>query len=375
VKKDLNTLLIHKPKLIKFVDRTFNCNKKRAKEILEYIISLDINTLFHFEAAADLFDDEMLALLGSAPKGRIQFEIGLQTTNPETLCEINRVTDLYKLKTNVEKLLQKGNIHIHLDLIAGLPLEDISSFKRSFNDVYNMKPHQLQLGFLKLLKGSKVRLEAEKHGYSYRNYAPYEIFSNRYISYEDLLILKDVEEVVERYFNSNRFPESLKLLQKNTLRNPFEVFRQLSIYCRDKGYLDRPVSYRENIAIIYKYAKTLFMDSIELEAFRQAMVFDFLSSDNSGAIPDAIRMEEDYVKVNKVHQILRNEEFIKEYLPDFIGVPVKNIIKKVFLISLTYRTGPDEIILFDYSQKDPVSDKFRDIRVTGYFSIGSQPET
>ena len=364
VKKDINYILQYRPKLIKFVDRTFNCNRKRAKEIVEFIISLKVATVFHFEAAADLFDDELLALLANAPKGRLQFEIGLQTTNADTLCEIDRVTDLCKLKSNVERLLQKGNIHIHLDLIAGLPLEDINSFKRSFNDVYNMKPHQLQLGFLKLLKGSKVRREAEKHGYIYRDYSPYEILSNSYISFEELLILKDMEEVVERYFNSNRFPESLGLLQKFKTSDAFEVYRQLSVYCRENGYLDRPVSYRENISILFQYGKTLFTTPTELEEFRQAMVFDFLSSDNSGAIPDAIRNEEDYVPVNKVHQILRNEEFIKEYLPDYISVPVKNIIKKVFLISLTHRTGPDELILFDYSQKDLVTYKFRTLRVT-----------
>lgn len=363
VKVDLEKLVSYKPKLIKFVDRTFNCNRKRAKEILEYIISLNCNTVFHFEAAADLFDQELLELLGRAPKGRVQLEIGLQTTNSQTLNEIERVTDLDKLKQNVKEILVNGNIHVHLDLIAGLPYEDIKSFKKSFNDVYEMKPQQLQLGFLKMLKGSKIRREAEKHEYSFRNYSPYEILENRYISYNDILDLKDIEEVLERYFNSGRFSKSLEILEFLYSGDFYELFRQMSVYCRENRYLDRPVSYRENIAVLFNFVKSDLFEKIDLERFRQAMVFDFLSSDSSCAIPEAIKAQHDLLPSNQTHELLKSEKFIKEYLPDTVGLSAKNILKRVFFVSLHKLTGPDEILMFDYQYKDSVNGKYRSIVV------------
>ena len=360
VKRDLNMLLEYKPRLIKFVDRTFNCNKQRAKEIFEYIISLDCNTLFHFEAAADLFDDELLEILSHAKKGLIQLEIGIQTTNSNTLKEIDRVTDIDKLSKNVNNIINNGNIHVHLDLIAGLPYEDLESFKRSFNDVYSMRPHQLQLGFLKLLKGSKVRSQAQKHGFIYRDYTPYEVLSNNYIFYEDILLLKDVEEVLERYFNSLKFTTSLEFLEKNIFSNAFELYYKLSVFCRENGYLDRPISYRENISILYQFFNSLNNDKL-LETFRQKMVFDFLSSDSSCAIPESLKSDRDMVSVNGIHQLLKNEEFIKEYLPNFDGVQTKNILKRVFFIALDQLTKEDEITMFDYTQRDLMSGKYRSV--------------
>jgi len=358
VKCDLERLISCKPKLIKFVDRTFNCNRKRAKEIIEYIISLKCNTVFHFETAADLFDQELLELLGRAPKGRIQLEIGLQTTNLQTLNEIERITDLDRLKENVGKILENENIHVHLDLIAGLPYEDIKSFKKSFNDVYAMRPHQLQLGFLKMLKGSKIRMEAQKHGYKFRDYSPYEILENNYISYMDILCLKDMEEVFERYFNTGRFSKSLEMLEPLYSGDFYELFRELAVYCRKNRYLDRPVSYRENISVLFDFVKSYFFEKIDLEKFRQAMVFDFLSSDSSCAIPEIIKAQQDLLSGNLTHELLKSEDFVKEYLPDAIGISAKNILKRVFFVSLHKLTGPGKILMFDYQRKDPVHGKY-----------------
>ncbi|MHB8063644.1 MAG: B12-binding domain-containing radical SAM protein [Ruminiclostridium sp.] len=364
VKRDLNGLLMYKPKLIKFVDRTFNCNKQRAKEIFKYILTLECNTLFHFEAAADLFDDELLELLSHARKGLIQLEIGIQTINTNALEEINRVTDLDKLFKNVCNILNNGNIHVHVDLIAGLPLEDLKSFKKSFNSVYNMRPHKLQLGFLKLLKGSKVRIEARKHGFAFRNYAPYEVLSNNYVSYEDILLLKDVEEVLERYFNSARFENSLKFIEEGLCSHAFELYHKLSVFCRESGYLDRPISYRENISILYSFFKNINTSEKYLEMFRQRMIFDFLSSDSSCAIPECLKREGDMLSVKNIHLLLKDEEFIKAYLPEFNGIQTKNILKSVFFIVLRDFTKAGEIIMFDYSQKDLMSDRYRSIVIT-----------
>lgn len=361
VKQDLAVLLLYKPKLIKFVDRTFNCNKQRARAIIEHIISLDCDTVFHFEAAADLFDDEMLKILSNAQKGRIQFEIGLQTTNSNTLAEIQRVTDICRLKANVGKILGFGNMHIHLDLIAGLPYEDLESFKISFNEVYEMRPHQLQLGFLKMLKGSKIRNEAQKHGYTYKRYSPYEILGNSYISFEDILLLKDVEEVLERYFNSNRFIKSLEFIEKRLFENPFELYYKLSLFCRGNKYLDRPVSYRENILILYSFIKEAVTDIKILEKFRWHMVFDFLSSDSSCAIPDCLKDPGDIVPLSTIHQLLQDEDFIKENLPAFAGDQARNILKKVFFIHIPDAEAAQRTVLFDYTQKDSISGKFRSV--------------
>ena len=361
VKKDINTLLEYKPKLIKFVDRTFNCSRQRAKEIFRYIIGLNCSTLFHFESAADLFDDELLEILSHAKEGLIQLEIGIQTINTDTLEEIDRVTDIDKLSKNVSDILSNGNIHVHLDLIAGLPFENLESFKNSFNAVYDMKPQQLQLGFLKLLKGSKIRKEAEKHGYTYRNYAPYEVLYNNCVSYDDILSLKDVEEVVERYYNSSKFQNSMEFIKYSLFSNAFEMYSSLSLYCRKNGYLDRPISYRENIAVLYSYFEGMNAAGKYSEVFRQKMILDFLSSDSSCAIPDCLKREEDRPGTNTIHQILQSEQLIKEYLPEFDSIQAKNILKHVFFINLNKLTENDEIILFDYTKRNVLTGKYRSV--------------
>lgn len=365
VKQDLRALLLYRPKLIKFVDRTFNCSKQRAKEIIKHIISLECSTVFHFEAAADLFDNEMLDILGTAPKGRIQFEIGIQTVNAETLSEIDRVTHLDRLKANVGKLLDSGNMHIHVDLIAGLPYENLESFKKSFNEVYEMKPHQLQLGFLKMLKGSRIRNEAEKHGYIFKSYSPYEVLCNHYISFEEILLLKDVEEVLERYFNSNRFSNSLRFLEEGLFSSPFELYYRLSVFCRENEYLGRPLSYRENISTLYSFIKDHGAGDGFLEKFRQHMVFDFLSSDSSCSIPECLKSERDVVPLDTIHQLLQDQEIIKEYLPEFTGVQARNILKKVFFIKIPVITGSQRLVLFDYTHKDVIMGTFRSVIISG----------
>ena len=364
VKSDICKILEHKPRLIKFVDRTFNCHRERAKEILKFLISLNCETVFHFEVAADLFDNEMLDILRKAPKGRIQLEIGIQTINTQTLNEIDRVTDIGVLTENVKKILSTANIHVHLDLIAGLPYEDFEGFKKSFNYVYNLKPHQLQLGFLKMLKGSRIRAEYEKHGFYFRDYTPYEVLKNNYISYDEILLLKDIEETFERYYNSGRFNNSLNFMEVICFASaPFNMYEKLAHYCRERGYLDRPVSYKENIKILYDFYKNIYKDSKHLEKLRQYMVLDFLSTDSSGAIPDCLKREEDMLSPACIHPRLRDGEFIDRYLPQYKNTQAKNILKRVFFVKLNLLYPTDEVLLFDYSSKDEVSGKYRSVSV------------
>jgi radical SAM superfamily enzyme YgiQ (UPF0313 family) len=366
IKEDLNKILEYKPRLVKFVDRTFNCNKNRAKEILNYIIGLDCETTFHFEVAADLFDDEILDILSRARAGAIQLEIGIQTVNERTLEEIDRVTNLDILWKNVKRILEMGSIHVHLDLIAGLPYENLDSFINSFNSVYQLEPHQLQMGFLKLLKGSKVRREALKHGFVYRSYPPYEVLYNNYISLDDLILLKDVEEVLERYFNSGKFTETLRQIISYVYKSPFEFYYKLAYYCRENSYLNRPLSYRENILVLFDFMKQYCTDSKTLNDIRQLMLLDFLSSDSSCTIPECLKNEANLLSSESIHRLLQDENFIGKYLPDLKGMQARNILKKVYLAAFDNgNTNSKDIILFDYTHKLPVSGKYK-IHVVDY---------
>ena len=206
VKRELDYFLENRVPQVKFVDRTFNCRKSHALEIWRHIKEHDNGvTNFHFEIAADLLDEEELELIGIMRPGLIQLEIGVQSTNPRTIREIHRVMDLERLKKVVARINAGHNVHQHLDLIAGLPWEDYSSFHRSFNEVYAMEPEQLQLGFLKVLKGSFMYEQAENYGLVYRDKPPYEVLSTKWLSYDDVLKLKGIENMVEVYYNSGQF--------------------------------------------------------------------------------------------------------------------------------------------------------------------------
>ena len=210
VKKELKFFIDEKVRLVKFVDRTFNCKHDFVKEIWSFLIEQDTETTFHFEISADLLRDDEIDLLNKAPKGRIQLEVGVQTTNNQVLNNINRYVGFETLKDKVVGIAKANNVKQHLDLIAGLPGEDFASFKASFNDVHSIRPDEIQLGFLKLLKGSSMREEAEKWGIVYAPYAPYEILKSKDVSYEELLELKKVEEIVDKYYNSQKFKLIIK---------------------------------------------------------------------------------------------------------------------------------------------------------------------
>ncbi|EPY2305617.1 B12-binding domain-containing radical SAM protein [Clostridium sporogenes] len=293
VKKEIKFLVDKNVKLIKFVDRTFNCNHKFAMEVWEYIINLDTDATFHFEISADLLTKEELDILCKSKEGRIQFEVGVQTTNDEVLKNINRHVNFETIKEKVEELKKLKNIKQHLDLIAGLPGEDYSSFKNSFNDVYSIEPEEIQLGFLKLLKGSPMRLEAEKWGMIYSPYPPYEILSTEDISYEELLILKKVEGVVDKYYNSGKFNNILKYFM-GEFKKPFDFYYRLAMFCNDKGYFDRNISGPQYYKVFLEFNE------------------EFLNK-NSEFLKEIIKY--DYLKFNK-----------KQWMPEFL---IRDIDKKI----------------------------------------------
>ena len=226
VKRDLKNLIDARVSQIKFIDRTFNANKKFAKEIMEFLMENDNGyTTYHFEVTAHLLDDDMLDFLKNCKEGLFQFEIGVQSTNQKTLDAVGRRDDFEKLSYVVKKIKSFRNIHQHLDLIAGLPYEGYERFEKSFNDVFNLGIEQLQLGFLKMIKGTGMRNSAKQYGYKFKDYAPYEILFNDFITYDEILKIKDIEDILEKYYNSNNFPLSLEYIIKNYYsESPFKFF-------------------------------------------------------------------------------------------------------------------------------------------------------
>ena len=252
VKEELLILIKAKVRLVKFVDRTFNYDKKRALEIWKFILENNISSEFHFEISAHLIDEETLEFLEQVPEGVFRLEIGVQSTNPETIKAINRTTNFEVIKNVVQRIMKNGNITTHLDLIAGLPYEGYERFKESFNDVYELNPTELQLGFLKMLSGCQITKEKDLHDYEYTSYPPYEILKNKFISFEEITKLKFVEEMVDIYHNSMRYKHTLELVLEK-FETPFEMFYELSRYALEKNYFERKISAEEWMDVLARF--------------------------------------------------------------------------------------------------------------------------
>lgn len=329
VKSDLDKLINAKVKQVKFIDRTFNADKKFALEVMKYIVEKNITDInFHFEVTAHLIDDEILDFLKDIKEGLFQFEIGVQSTNEKTLKTISRITDFNKLSKVVMKINSYKNIHQHLDLIAGLPYEDYKSFKKSFNDVYNLKPEKLQLGFLKLLKGSELRNNAEKYGFKYIEKPPYEVLETNEITYEELLKLKSIEDILEKLGNENNFKNSVDYIIKNHYNNiPFEFYEDFSDYWESKQFHEISHSKKGlyKILIEFYYDKLNSKDSI----FNEILKFDYILNNKSTKLPDYImRFDVDKLNVQR-HDLLKDINFIDKYLPYYKNKTAKNIIKEI----------------------------------------------
>ena len=285
VKQELVFFLDRKVPQVKFIDRTFNVNNARTVELLQFIKENDNGiTNFHFEVAAELLTKEQIEILQSLRPGLVQLEIGVQSTNKETLSAVNRKTKLTELKRTVAAVRKNNNVHIHLDLIAGLPQEDLTSFKKSFNEVYHMNPHQLQLGFLKVLSGAPMEGMAEENGIVYQSAPPYEVLSTKWLSYDDIILLKKVEELVEVYTNSGQFVYSMMYLQ-HFAGNPFELFERLASFYGEKKYDGIKLSRNKRYEILWEFAKEkLFAEALASsiaavmsyeEVFCELLFFDY----------------------------------------------------------------------------------------------------
>ncbi|SHJ61804.1 B12-binding domain-containing radical SAM protein [Tepidibacter formicigenes] len=329
VKRELKNLIDARVKQVKFVDRTFNANKKYALDIMKFIMDNDNGyTNFHFEVTAHLIDDEMLEFLSTCKEGLFQFEIGVQSTNIDTLKEVGRVQNFERLSYVVNKVSSFKNIHQHLDLIAGLPFEDYESFRKSFNEVFDLDIEHLQLGFLKMLKGSGIRNNADKHGYVFKGYPPYEVLGNKYISYEEILKIKDIEEILEIYYNSKNFSLSIKYIIKNYYKeDSFKCFEDLAQFWEEKGYFKVSQGKNSQYKILLEYYKEKIKNNFDL--FKEILKYDYISLGRVSSVPNFFEKIEVEEFKNRCHKFLQDEENTRTYLPEFENTPAKNIIKYV----------------------------------------------
>ena len=368
VREELQFFLDHQVTQVKFVDRTFNCNRKHAMDIWQYLIEHDNGvTNFHFEIEADILSEEELALLAKARPGLFQMEIGVQTANPETLHEIRRTARLDRIEHAVAQLKRAGNIHVHLDLIAGLPFEDYESFGHSFDTVYAMEPEQLQLGFLKVLWGSYMQEKAKDYELKYLTTSPYEVLSTKWLSYGDVVRLKRVEEMVELYYNSNQFTTTLPLLEAFFAR-PFAMYQALADFYEDNGYFVTTPSR------IYRYQVLLdFILSIapgeHLAYFKEALTYDIYLRENAKSRPDFAPDLQEYKNV--ITDFYREEAENHRFLPESSQYDARQLQRMTHLEVLQYPVFSKEkmaelknglwekeesyFVLFDYASRNPLT--------------------
>ncbi|MGL4733055.1 MAG: DUF4080 domain-containing protein [Fusobacteriaceae bacterium] len=328
VKRDLGIFLQSNIKLIKFVDRTFNINRGRYMEIWDYLIkNYRKGITFHFEVNANIFDKETLELLSRVPEGYFQFEIGVQSVNWETMESINRRNLLDRLSENIRKIPK--TIHLHLDLIAGLPYETYNLFQNSFNYVYDLKPEMIQMGFLKILKGTRMEMEVEQYGYSYTDFAPFEVISNRFITFGELVKLKEIERVLDFYYNSEKFQKSLDYIIGNFYNSPFLFFQDIAEYFKEKGYMD--IGHKEQS--LYNYLLN-FYENKKFEnrgIFIEYLKFDMLKNGKVSSTPQWLQRKRDeeryntliksknYVSVREGHKFSDLESFSYNILDGTVG--------------------------------------------------------
>lgn len=357
--KELKYLIDEKVPQVKFVDRTFNCDKKRTMAIWQFLKDNDNGiTNFHFELAIEIFDEEMAKLLNSLRRGQVQVEIGVQTTNQTTLHEIDRHNDMEKIKNHVAMIQRGENIHVHLDLIAGLPYEDYASFRKSFNEVYSMRPSCLQLGFLKVLKGTKMHDKKEEYGLKYKDTPPYEVLSTKWISFDDIKKLKDIEGLLDAYYNSERNYLSLKYLEKE-FETPFDMYEEMSKFWRASKYYEVKHSMAGMLEILYEFGVKSGCDPDILE---NIMRYELYSHERPSKEPSfmmiAMNENEEFKEKIKEYYKERKSEISKKYLFDHYDIDVEALSKNGEII-------PKQMdVLFEYKENISKLKEREDICIT-----------
>jgi radical SAM superfamily enzyme YgiQ (UPF0313 family) len=332
---------------VKFVDRTFNIQEKRTEQILAYLLEHDNGvTNFHFEIAADLLTDREIEIMKQMRPGLVQLEIGVQTTNPDTMRAIHRKTDYGDLCRNVTRVQENGNVHCHLDLIAGLPLENLESFKRSFDDVYALQPNQLQLGFLKVLKGAPMQQDADRYGIVYQNHAPYEVLFTRDLSYTDVLRLKGVTQMLEVYYNTGLFPYTLRCLER-LHESAYALYEGLWSFYQENGYDQIKHSRISRYTILHEYIWKIAGGQAAL--LDEVLLFDLYARENLKTRPPFADGMEIYKNATA--------KWYRQKAPEYKGrdFHIEHLKADMDSIAAGNPLVGSTMVLFDYSRRNPVN--------------------
>lgn len=372
VQRELQFFLDHKVPQVKFIDRTFNCKKEHTMEIWQYLRDHDNGvTNFHFEIGADLLDEEEIELLSGLRPGFFQLEIGVQTTCRETLKEIRRMVDFSVLSNKVRAVMAAENVHQHLDLIAGLPYEGYERFRRSFNDVYGLHPEQLQLGFLKVLRGSYMHEMAKEYGIVWKKKQPYEVLSTKWLSYLEILDLKLVEEMVEVYYNSGQFRETVKKLEE-LFSDAFSLFEALGKYYEAKGYLQMSHTRYRRYEILLEFLNDRGIDGYLKKTIQNAMICDLYRRENCKSRPDWAEDQSQWKEQSREFFQREAEEHL--FLPDYSNYDWKQLRSMTHVEVLRDAFSSDghkktTVLLFDYKNRNPLDASARVIDITEAFYL------
>lgn len=347
VKKELGFFIKQEVPQVKFVDRTFNCSHTHAMEIWRFIKEKDLRkTNFHFEVAADLLTEEELEYIAGMRPGLIQLEIGVQSTNDVTIQEIHRTMDLEKLKAVVRRIQAPGNIHQHLDLIAGLPYEDYQTFRKSFDEIYDLKPEQLQLGFLKVLKGSYMFEHAREYGLIYQSKPPYEVMKTNWLSFDEVLKIKQVEEMLEVYYNSHQYEVTMKILEQ-FFDGGFEMFQKMGEFYEMQGYFHLKHTRIRRCEILLEFAKEYVTDMRMLE---QSLTFDLYYRENMKSRPAFATDLEPYKEISRKVCKKGKQSHLEPFTYRFPTEQERSIEKLP-------ESCNEYFVLFDYEHRNPLTNQ------------------
>ncbi len=352
VKRELQFFVDHRVSQVKFVDRTFNCSHDRTEQIWRYIAEHDNGiTNFHFEVAADLLTEEEIRLIESMRPGLIQLEIGVQSTNPQTIREIRRTMDFARVRGNVERIRRRGNVHQHLDLIAGLPFEDLVSFGQSFDEVYALRPDALQLGFLKVLKGSFMSGNQKNYGLVHQSLPPYEVLYTKWLSYDDILVLKSVEEMVEVYYNSGQFAHAMDELL-GEYSSAFRMYRELSRHYDLHHYSGIQHKRSGRYEILLEFVREHFPE--RESRMKECLIYDYYLRENAKNRPEFAG--EYTVGKDFLRKFYVREELEHTYLPDYVSYDRSQMRK---MTHIEYFPNLRKMLLFDYMCRNPLNQNAR----------------
>lgn len=351
VKKELAFFIEKKVPQIKFVDRTFNCRHEHAMEIWRFLKEHDNGiTNFHFEISADLLTQEELELLHTMRPGLVQLEIGVQSTNEATISEIHRSMKLDRLKEVVCEIQRGGNIHEHLDLIAGLPYEDYDTFAKSFDEVYALKPNQLQLGFLKVLKGSYMYEHRKEYGLVYRDMPPYEVMRTNWLSFADILKLRQVEEMLEVYYNSGQYEVTMKLLETQ-FEHPFVMYQQLGEYYEEMGYFGMSHARIRRAEILLEFAAQKATDAVLI--LQESLIYDLYYRENMKSRPKWAADMAEWKHLTRKFCKNGKQSHVERFHYHFPEKEMRTIRE------LPEREKVPCYVLFDYTRRDPLDHQAR----------------